>query len=534
MAAGADLNHNVQNGLAVYYAACAVANVGFAWYMQRTGQKRAAMLWWAVVGLFVLHTVMYLGHNLGDAFDQGRILPGWVRDTADYGLERGLISLGIVSGSSGVSFSTIVVGGLSVLMWLIVTMAALDAFFSCIVGGRFGKMFNEDIGELFGGTQLAARLVIWWLIISVLALILYGTGAVTYFVGANAFFAAALVWRKQITEPNVAWGILNFLLLFGGWSMTDQDFRHIVGKPDNIPIVFLVFTVLYFTWLALRRGVINDERMERGEAPLEKLEDEKVLVWPDLVYTELICMVVCTVLLVVWAVALPAPLEQPASTTKTPNPSKAPWYFLGLQEMLVYYDPWLAGVVFPTIIIIGLMAIPYIDFNQKGNGYYTFNQRAFSIINFLYGFIVLWVVLIFLGTFLRGPNWNFYGVYEFWDGHKLEPLNNVNLSDYFWLRGLDYLGYPKLWKHPEGEVSIWVILGRESPGIVLILAYFLLLPPLLARTVFRQMFLKMGFVRYIILINLLLFMVSLPVKMVLRWTINLKYIVAIPEWFFHI
>ena len=59
-------------------------------------------------------------------------------------------------------------------------------------------------------------------------------------------------------------------------------------------------------------------------------------------------MVALTIFLVVWAIALQAPLEQPASSTVAPNPSKAPWYFLGLQEMLVYFDPWMAGVVLPT------------------------------------------------------------------------------------------------------------------------------------------------------------------------------------------
>src|SRR5262245_47617455 len=196
-------------------------------------------------------------------------------------------------------------------------------------------------------------------------------------------------------------------------------------------------------------------------------------------------MIICSVVLVLWSVLLRAPLEEWANLTKTPNPSKAPWYFLGLQEMLVYYDPWLAGVVFPTIIIVGLMALPYIDFNQKGNGYYTFAERPFSIFNFLYGFIVLWVVLIFLGTFLRGPNWNFFGLYEYWDPHKLVPLNNVNLSEYFWIRG-----FGKLWEHPPGQVSFFtVILPREAPGIALILAYFIVLPPLLAQTLLRSYFL---------------------------------------------
>src|SRR5207244_2986084 len=229
------------------------------------------------------------------------------------------------------------------------------------------------------------------------------------------------------------WTILNIILLVGGWSMTDWNFRQIVGKADNVPITMLIFSVGFFTWLALHQAVENDERLAKGEPPLEKLEDDKVLVWPDLVYTELICMVVCTFALVVWAIVLKAPLEQPASSSRIPNPSKAPWYFLGLQEMLVYFDPWMAGVVLPTFIIVGLMAMPYIDFNQKGNGYYTFAQRKFAITMFLFGFVVLWTTLIVLGTFLRGPNWNFFGPFEEWDPHKTVPLNNVNLSDYFWL-----------------------------------------------------------------------------------------------------
>ena len=145
-------------------------------------------------------------------------------------------------------------------------------------------------------------------------------------------------------------------------------------------------------------------------------------------------MIVCTFVLVVWAVVLKAPLEAPATTAKAPNPSKAPWYFLGLQEMLVYYDPWMAGVVLPTMIIVGLMAMPYIDFNRKGNGYFTFEQRLFAITMFMFGFLVLWVTLIVLGTFLRGPNWNFFGPYEYWDPHKVLPLNNVNVSELFWLK----------------------------------------------------------------------------------------------------
>jgi hypothetical protein len=351
-------------------------------------------------------------------------------------------------------------------------------------------------------------------------------GPIMYFVGSLALFVAFIKFRKFFTDPPVAWAFLNLLLLASGWSITDPSFRSILTKPDNVPIPMLIFSVGFFTWLAMRQAVLNDDRLARGEPPLEKVDDEKVLVWPDLVYTELICMIICTFILVVWAVALKAPLEPPATTAKAPNPSKAPWYFLGLQEMLVYYDPWMAGVVLPTMIITGLICLPYIDFNNKGNGYFTYIQRPFAVNTFLIGFVVLWVTLIVLGTILRGPNWNFFGPYEQWDPHKVLPLNNVNLSDMFWL-GM----FNKVWPEGGGFLSV---LCREAPGIILVLAYLVLVPPLLAKTVMRDLFLKMGFLRFMILVTHLQFMAALPIKMVLRWAINLKYIVYIPELFFNI
>jgi hypothetical protein len=348
-------------------------------------------------------------------------------------------------------------------------------------------------------------------------------GPILYTALSIIAFVLFLYFRRTLTEPSVAWGILMLGLLASGWAITDENFRLIVTKEDNVPIVLLIFTVGYFTWLAFRRAVINDERLAKGEPPLEKLEDEKVLVWPDLVYTELIAMIVATFVLTIWAILLKAPLEQPASSAKAPNPSKAPWYFLGLQEMLVYYDPWMAGVVLPTMIIVGLVALPYIDFNQKGNGYFTFAQRKFAVTTFLFGFVVLWVTLIVLGTFLRGPNWNFFGPFEEWDPHKVLPLNNVNLSDYFWLHLMG-----RVFEPGQG----WFL--RELPGIILVLAYMILLPPLLAKTVLKSFFIRMGFARFFLLVTLIQFMAALPIKMILRWTINLKYIVYIPEYFFNI
>jgi hypothetical protein len=353
-----------------------------------------------------------------------------------------------------------------------------------------------------------------------------------YFALSIALFAAVVFLREQLVKPTVAWLILNGMILFMTLSLSDYDFRQIVGKPDNVPIVSMLFIVAFFTWLYFKRAVDNDQRIAAGRPLFEQEDNDKVLVWPDLVYTEMICMVIVTAVLVVWGIVLQAPLEEPASSVRTPNPSKAPWYFLGLQEMLVYYDPWMAGVVLPSMILVGLMALPYIDFNKKGNGYYTFNERKFSILTFMFGFLPLWIGLIILGTFLRGPNWNFFGIYELWDVHKLVVLNNVNLSEYFW----GWLGQP-LPVAPAGSKAGWqmvMILYREWLGLVLVAGYLFVLPMVMAMTIFRKFFMRMGFMRYMVFSNLVLFMACLPIKMILRWTVNLKYIVAIPEWFFNI
>ncbi|MBS0207344.1 MAG: hypothetical protein JSS27_00185 [Planctomycetes bacterium] len=341
------------------------------------------------------------------------------------------------------------------------------------------------------------------------------------------------VFRRPLTKPAVAWLVFNLSLLGMGMAMTDPNFAAIVAKPDNVPIVGLIFLLGFFTWLATYKAVLNDDRIAEGLPPLEKVDDEKVLVWPDLVYTEMICMIALTAFLLFWGLGLQAPLEEPASSVKTPNPSKAPWYFLGLQEMLVYFDPWMAGVVLPSVVVGGLMAIPYLDFNKKGNGYYTIVERKFAYIIFQLGFIELWVVLIILGTFLRGPNWNIFGPFEFWDAHKVLAMNNIDLSEYFW-KGLMNTGLPKAPAGTGKGMELLWIAYREAPGIILTLGYLIVLPPIMATTILRKFFVKMGFIRYMILANLLLLMASLPVKMILRWTVNLKYIIHIDEYFLNL
>ena len=341
---------------------------------------------------------------------------------------------------------------------------------------------------------------------------------------AVAYFL--ILWALASLGPKLWDGKVGmWLLIFGiggfGLSILDPNFQSIAAKPDNVPIGAMIFLLGIFTWIALRKAYYNDRAILAGGIPYEKTaSDEKLFTWPDLVYTEMLCMILLTIVMIVWSIGLRAPLEEAANPTSSPNPAKAPWYFLGLQEMLVYFDPWLAGVVLPTLIIVGLMAIPYIDTNPKGNGYYSFRERKWEIGVFLYGFLVLWSFLIITGTFLRGPNWSFYGPYEYWDPNKLEPLVNIDLSELFWVK-LFSMPLPKLW------------LIREAPGLILVLAY-LGLPIALALGPFKRFFLKMGPARYYVGAYLFLTMLSLPIKMVLRWLFNLKYLVHIQEIFLNI
>jgi hypothetical protein len=239
--------------------------------------------------------------------------------------------------------------------------------------------------------------------------------------------------------------------------------------------------------------------------------DDKIHTWPHLVRGEFLVTLFVIVVLTLWALLIDAPLEEPANPTRTPNPSKAPWYFLGLQEMLVYFDPWHAGVVLPSLIIVGLMVIPFIDINPKGNGYYCFKHRKYEILTFFLGFHVLWVSMIMIGTFFRGPGWNLFWPWQRWDPHKVVALTNVDLPYLF--------GFRDYW---------W----SAAFGGFVIGAYFVVMMGLFYWFVLRvkgKGFLeRWGMVRFTITGLLIVLMLSLPAKMILRLLFNVKYVLVTP------
>ena len=217
--------------------------------------------------------------------------------------------------------------------------------------------------------------------------------------------------------------------LVGGTVINDATLiRFYVLHCVAVPFLFSVFLCVHL-W-----------RVRKDS--FSRQTGEKVDVWPHLVSREFMAALLATIILFVWSMAMQAPLEGMANINVTPNPSKAPWYFVGLQELLVYFDPWIAGVVIPTVIVIGLMAIPYVDTNPRGLGYYPKmarkrigpltlpvpSERPLAVTVFMVG-VIMWFALIFIGYYCRGPNWEWYWPWQEWSHRRITKFTLKNLPN---------------------------------------------------------------------------------------------------------
>ena len=129
---------------------------------------------------------------------------------------------------------------------------------------------------------------------------------------------------------------------------------------------------------------------------------DKVHTWPHLLAVEFVASLACTAFLFVFSWVVNAPLLQAANFNQTPNPSKAPWYFLGLQELLTMFHPMIAGVTLPTVGLVALMFSPYLDKTASNHP----EDRKFMTSMFTI-FLMFWAVLVIIGSFFRGPGFNF-------------------------------------------------------------------------------------------------------------------------------
>lgn len=301
----------------------------------------------------------------------------------------------------------------------------------------------------------------------------------------------------------------------------------IASAPDNVPIVALMVLVPFYCWYGLRQSFANDNLIAQLESdpamakthhrkiqPWKTGWDREVHVWPFLLRIEFLATIIVTLILMVWSITLDAPLEEPANPTLTMNPSKAPWYFLGLQEMLVYFDPWMAGVVLPSLILVGLMAIPYMDANPLGNGYYTYKQRKFAILSFCFGFLVLWLSMVVIGTFIRGPGWIWFWPGQTWDHNRVVFEANRDLPDIFGITSA-------IGKGIFGGIVTLLYAAVTAIGFHKVLTW---------NDFNRKIYQRMSLVQYLTVQFFMVTMMSLPVKMIARLAFRIKYVWITP-WF---
>ena len=155
-----------------------------------------------------------------------------------------------------------------------------------------------------------------------------------------------------------------------------------------------------------KKGVDDKHRLlalvpPEGIQRVEREQGDRVNVWPHLLIEEFVAMFILLAALVIFSTFINAPLRELANPNLTPNPSKAPWYFLGLQELLRYFHPMIAGITIPTFILVGLAAVPYVDRNPSTKP----GDRKIAItlmtILFMFG-----ATLTIIGSFFRGPGYN--------------------------------------------------------------------------------------------------------------------------------
>ncbi len=148
-------------------------------------------------------------------------------------------------------------------------------------------------------------------------------------------------------------------------------------------------------------GLVDGDsiRVERGP-------ENTVMSYPHLLVRELLLFLVVFIVILVVSMVFNAPLEEPANALHSTNPAKAPWYFVGIQE-LVSYSAFVGGILVPGVIILSLLLLPYLDRNPRGIGVWFSGTRKFGIVMFSL-FVIVMVVLILIGEFLRGPNWIIY------------------------------------------------------------------------------------------------------------------------------
>ncbi len=232
--------------------------------------------------------------------------------------------------------------------------------------------------------------------------------------------------------------------LFIGGTIVGQNalIRSYVLHVVLLPFIMGIFIVVHF-WRIRKDGglarpetaMVQDEKdaepiedlksyglmnlVEGKTPPVSQEPEEMTTTWPHLIFLEFVLFILVAIVMMGLSVFFDAPLEEMANPAITPNPAKAPWYFLGVQELVSWGDPFWMGVFIPNLGVILLVLIPYLDRSQTGTGIWLHPSRRVHNILFT-TFAVVFIGLIIVGTFMRGPSWEFYWPWQPW------PTGNIH------------------------------------------------------------------------------------------------------------
>jgi quinol-cytochrome oxidoreductase complex cytochrome b subunit len=267
-----------------------------------------------------------------------------------------------------------------------------------------------------------------WVIGVVLLLLTLGLSFTGYLLPWDqlAFWAITVGTNIAAYAPVVGQQV-KFLLLAGHVIGPITLLRFYVLHCVMLPLAMLVLVSLH-VWRVRKDGLSGAEpapavveELQNGFPPSTKTyglmaltrrpsvsveardPDDEVFAWPHLLYRELLVLLGVVVAVHVVSLMFMAPLEEMADPTRTPNPAKAPWYFLGLQE-LVHYSALVGGVLIPTAIVVALLALPYVDRNPAGSGQWFARERVVANSIFV-ALVVALGLLTIVGMFFRGANW---------------------------------------------------------------------------------------------------------------------------------
>ncbi len=318
---------------------------------------------------------------------------------------------------------------------------------------------------------------------------------------------------------------LGLVLAFAGLS--DAGCRRLLLHPESLPVVILVLSSSAVLWFEMRRL-----RLPGGAGTPGAAAPGAGISTADAITATAVglALVACTML-------LPPPLGLEADPTVRPDLVKAPWFFVGLQELELYLDPWVPYLALPLLLVAGLFGLPYLRPPEGGPTKHSAGggaterpaerpaeggptQHSPNSL-FLFGWLLLWLWPMVAGALLRGPHWIAFGPFEVWQTSLPAPPAPRNLSEVFWLG----------WLRGTEPVSWWF---RELPGVLLVAALFVLLPIVLRRWritggAFASYRKTLGTWRFRLTLAWILALMVVPLKMYGWWLWGIGYWIHVPE-----